>query len=81
VSILVLPHMSCISLALDLLQGEQKFKLGGCLGAHKTLISYTNISSKCMILVSIRFQEHRCQIGAFQDITRTFGIPPKRVSL
>jgi hypothetical protein len=34
-----------------------------------------------MILVSIRFQEHRCQIGAFQDITRTFGIPPKMVSL
>jgi hypothetical protein len=34
-----------------------------------------------MILVSIRFQEHRSQIGAFQEITRTFGIPPKIVSL
>jgi hypothetical protein len=31
--------------------------------------------------VSIRFQEHRCQIGAFQEITRIFGIPPKIVSL
>jgi hypothetical protein len=30
---------------------------------------------------SIRFQEHRCQIGAFQEITRTFGILPKIVSL
>jgi hypothetical protein len=34
-----------------------------------------------MILVSIRFQEHRYQIGAFQEITRTFGILPKIVSL
>jgi hypothetical protein len=34
-----------------------------------------------MILVSIRFQEHRCQTGAFQEITRTFGILPKIVSL
>jgi hypothetical protein len=32
-----------------------------------------------MILVPIRFQEHRCQIGAFQEITRTFGISPKSV--
>jgi hypothetical protein len=31
--------------------------------------------------VSIRFQEHRYQIGAFQETTRTFGIPPKIVSL
>jgi hypothetical protein len=31
--------------------------------------------------VSIQFQEYRCQIGAFQEITRTFGIPPKIVSL
>jgi hypothetical protein len=31
--------------------------------------------------VSIRFQEHRCQIGAFQEITRTFRILPKIVSL
>jgi hypothetical protein len=23
------------------------------------------------------FQEHRCQIGAFQEFTRKFGIPPK----
>jgi hypothetical protein len=34
-----------------------------------------------MILVSIRFQEHRCQIGAFQEITRAFGILPNIISL
>jgi hypothetical protein len=34
-----------------------------------------------MILVSIWFQEHMCQIGAFQEIRRTFGILPKIVSL
>jgi hypothetical protein len=28
-----------------------------------------------------RFQEHRCQIRAFQEITRTFGILPNIVSL
>jgi hypothetical protein len=33
-----------------------------------------------MILASIRFQEHRYQIGTFQKITKTFGIPPKIVS-
>jgi hypothetical protein len=31
--------------------------------------------------VSIRLQEHRCQIGAFQEMTKTFGILPKIVSL
>jgi hypothetical protein len=31
--------------------------------------------------VSIQFQEYRCQIGAFQEITRTFTILPKIVSL
>jgi hypothetical protein len=34
-----------------------------------------------MLLVSIQFQEHRCQIGAFQEITRTFRILPKIMSL
>jgi hypothetical protein len=31
-----------------LLEGEQKFKLGGCVGAHKTPILCANMSSKCM---------------------------------
>jgi hypothetical protein len=31
-----------------LLEDEQKFKLGGYVGAHKTSISCTNISSKYM---------------------------------
>jgi hypothetical protein len=34
-----------------------------------------------VILVSIRFQEHRCEIGAFQEIIRTIGILPNIVSL
>jgi hypothetical protein len=34
-----------------------------------------------MILVPIRFQEHRCQIRSFQETTRIFGIPPKIVLL
>jgi hypothetical protein len=33
---------------LALLEDEQKFKLGGCVGTHKTLISCTKISSECM---------------------------------
>jgi hypothetical protein len=33
---------------LVLLEDEQKFKLGGCVGAHKTPISCTNMSSKCI---------------------------------
>jgi hypothetical protein len=33
------------------------------------------------ILVSIRFQEQRCQVGAFQEITRIFGILIKIVPL
>jgi hypothetical protein len=48
VSTLVLPHISCIALGLTLLEDEQKFKLGGCVGAHKTLILCANISSECM---------------------------------
>jgi hypothetical protein len=48
----MLPHISCIALGLTLLEDEQKFKLGGCVGefklggcvdAHKTPISCTNI--------------------------------------
>jgi hypothetical protein len=46
-------HLCCLaSLALlqvlALLKDEQKFKLGGCVGAHKTQILCANISSKCM---------------------------------
>jgi hypothetical protein len=48
VSTLVLPRISCIPSALALLEDEQKFKLGGCVGAHKMQISCANISSECM---------------------------------
>jgi hypothetical protein len=47
-STLVLSRISCIASGLTLLEGEQKMKIGRCVGAHKTLISCTNISSKCM---------------------------------
>jgi hypothetical protein len=45
-STLVLSQISCIASCLTLLEDEQKFKLGGCVGAHKTSISCTNVSSK-----------------------------------
>jgi hypothetical protein len=48
VSTLVLPHISCIASGLALLEDLQKFKLGGCFGANKMLISCANISSECM---------------------------------
>jgi hypothetical protein len=47
-STLVLFQISCIASGLALLKDEQKFNLGGCVGAHKTSISYANISIKCM---------------------------------
>jgi hypothetical protein len=40
----VLSQISCIASGLALLEDEQKFKLGGCAGAHKTSISCTNMS-------------------------------------
>jgi hypothetical protein len=33
---------------LALLADEQKFKFGGCVGAHKTSISYVKMSSICI---------------------------------
>jgi hypothetical protein len=47
-STLVLSWISCIALGLALLEDDQKFKLGGFVGAHKTLISCANVSNKCM---------------------------------
>jgi hypothetical protein len=47
-STLVLPRISCIASGLALLEDEENFKLVGCVGAHKMLISCANISSKCM---------------------------------
>jgi hypothetical protein len=47
-STLVLSRISCTASDLALLKDEQKFKLGGCVGAHITLISYTNMLSKCI---------------------------------
>jgi hypothetical protein len=44
----VLSQISCIASDLALLEDEQKFKLGGCVGAHKMLFSCTNMSSKYM---------------------------------
>jgi hypothetical protein len=41
----VLSQISYIASGLTLLEDEQKFKVGGCVGAHKMLISYT-MSSK-----------------------------------
>jgi hypothetical protein len=48
VATLVLRRISCIASGLALLKDEQKFKLGGSVGAHKMPISCTNISSECM---------------------------------
>jgi hypothetical protein len=45
-STLVLSQISCIASSLALLEDEQKFKLGGCVGAHKTLISWANMLNK-----------------------------------
>jgi hypothetical protein len=47
-STLLLSQISCIASGLALLKDEQKFKLGGCVGAHKTSISCANMSNKCM---------------------------------
>jgi hypothetical protein len=47
-STLLLSQISCIASGLALLEDDQKFKPGGCVGTHKTSISCTNISSKCM---------------------------------
>jgi hypothetical protein len=47
-STLVLSRISCIALGLALLEDEQKFRLGGRVGAHKISISCANMSSKCM---------------------------------
>jgi hypothetical protein len=44
----VLSQISFIASGLALLEDEQKFKLGGYVGAHKTSISCANMSSKCM---------------------------------
>jgi hypothetical protein len=45
---LVLSRISFITSGLALLEDEQKFKIGGCVGAHKALILCTNMSSKCI---------------------------------
>jgi hypothetical protein len=47
-STLVLSEISCIASDLALLEDEQKFKLGGCVGAHKMSISCANMLSKCV---------------------------------
>jgi hypothetical protein len=47
-STFVLSRISCIALGSALLEDEQNFKLGGCVGAHKTSISCANMSSMCI---------------------------------
>jgi hypothetical protein len=47
-STLVLSRISRIASGSALLEDEQKFKLGGCVGSHKMSILCTNMSSKCM---------------------------------
>jgi hypothetical protein len=47
-STLILSQISYTASGLALLEDEQKFNLGGCVGTHKTLISCVNISSKCI---------------------------------
>jgi hypothetical protein len=42
----VLSQIFCIASGLALLEDEEKFKLGGCVGAHKTPNSCTNMLSK-----------------------------------
>jgi hypothetical protein len=44
---LCLSQVSCIASGSALLEDEQKFKIGRCVGARKTLISCANISSIC----------------------------------
>jgi hypothetical protein len=44
----VLSQNSCTASGLALLEDKQKFKLEGCVGAHKTSISCANMSSKCI---------------------------------
>jgi hypothetical protein len=41
-------RISYIASGLALLEDEQKFKLGVCVGAHKTPISCTNMLIKCI---------------------------------
>jgi hypothetical protein len=47
-STLLLSRISCIASGPALLQNEQKFNLGGCVGPHITPISCANMSSKCI---------------------------------
>jgi hypothetical protein len=49
----VLSRISHIASGLALLKDEQKFKLGGCVGAHKTPVSCANMLSKCIKLPCI----------------------------
>jgi hypothetical protein len=44
---LCLSQISYIASGLALLEDEQKFKLGGCVGGHKMPISCVNMSSIC----------------------------------
>jgi hypothetical protein len=44
----VLSPITCIASGLALLEDEQKFKIGGYVGAHKTSTLSANMLSKCI---------------------------------
>jgi hypothetical protein len=44
---LCLSQISCIVSGLALLEDEQKFRIGGCVGGHETSFSYVNMLSIC----------------------------------
>jgi hypothetical protein len=48
---LYLSQISCIASGSALLEDEQKFKLGRCVGTHKILISCANMSRICKKLL------------------------------
>jgi hypothetical protein len=52
-STVALSQILCVASGLALLEDEQKFRLRRCVGAHKTLISCTNMSSKYIKLSCI----------------------------
>jgi hypothetical protein len=49
VSTLVLPRISCIASGLAFLEYEQRFKLGRCVGAHKTPMYEITMYLPCLL--------------------------------
>jgi hypothetical protein len=72
-STLVLSQISCIASGLALLEDEQKFKFGGCVGAHKTSILGVIVGRQPCIVV-----EEGCRRRWWRTTTRGGG--PRRWS-